>query len=423
GREYEFNNDPRFRAEMEEVEKAGGRVVFSSGDVVFSSTALIEAMEHAVDPYHQRIASLVRRDELRGDLLTDCIAGLRNSTVVVVGEVIRDTYVLCDRPEVASESPVMTLRPLESRMYDGGAAIIARHLAAMGARPILVTALGSSPYAREMRSRLVSEGIQVRDIHIDQGVPEKQRFLVGAQKVMKVDHVEQMVLDARQQDDFVALAQAAAQDATDGAIIADFGLGLLSAPLVQRLAAAMRPHVRILAGDVSGRRAALRSMHDMDLLCPSEEEIRTAFRMYQEGLPAVVWKLMEETRTRRVMVTMASEGLIDFQPREGGSGKGWQSRLLSEHIPALNPIAIDALGCGDAMLAASTLALCHGQPLLTSAFVGAVAAGLESQRVGNVPISARDLRRGVARVRDLHLAYVIPEVIPPRPGTPRRIAS
>ena len=44
GREYEKNLDPRFLAEREAVMRHGGRVVFSSGEVVYSSTALIGAM-------------------------------------------------------------------------------------------------------------------------------------------------------------------------------------------------------------------------------------------------------------------------------------------------------------------------------------------------------------------------------------------
>jgi cytidyltransferase-like protein len=38
------NFDPRFLAERQVVEEAGGRVVFSSGEVVYSSTALIDGL-------------------------------------------------------------------------------------------------------------------------------------------------------------------------------------------------------------------------------------------------------------------------------------------------------------------------------------------------------------------------------------------
>src|SRR4051812_20976075 len=41
GQEYAHNSDPRFLAERDTVTRHGGRVVFSSGDVVYSSTAII----------------------------------------------------------------------------------------------------------------------------------------------------------------------------------------------------------------------------------------------------------------------------------------------------------------------------------------------------------------------------------------------
>ena len=41
-------------------------------------------------------------------------------------------------------------------------------------------------------------------------LPEKQRFLVGTQKVMKLDLVEPLVLDARSQDALVSLASESA---------------------------------------------------------------------------------------------------------------------------------------------------------------------------------------------------------------------
>ncbi|MDY7107128.1 MAG: adenylyltransferase/cytidyltransferase family protein [Planctomycetota bacterium] len=49
GREYEHSRHRGFLAEKAAVEACGGRVVFSPGDVVFSSTALLEAMRRGGD--------------------------------------------------------------------------------------------------------------------------------------------------------------------------------------------------------------------------------------------------------------------------------------------------------------------------------------------------------------------------------------
>lgn len=405
GKEYEHNQDPRFQAERAAVERHGGRVVFSSGDVVFSSTALIAAMEQSVDPYHARLLELTRQPELSGESLFPLVSSFRGKRVVVVGETILDTYVLCDRPDVAGESPVLTLRPLEARHYDGGAAVVARHAAAMGARTVLVTALPDSSDAWALRKRLLAEGIEVRSIPSRAPIPEKQRFLVGSQKVMKVDLVEPIVLDASQQDALQDLARREA-DGADAAIITDFGLGLFTPTTLSRLCTALRPLVRVLAGDVSGKRSNLRSMHDMDLVCPSELELREATRQLGEGLPAVAWEFLEETRNRAAIVTLGSDGLIAFgrYPDSEARPTEWRPRLSSQHVPALCPLAIDPLGCGDSLLTAAALALASGGSLLAAGFLGACAAAVQVQRLGNSPISATDLRHAVVRVHNAHLA-------------------
>ena len=418
GREYENNNDPRFQAERQAVEAAGGRVVFSSGDVVFSSTALIAALERSADPFHARLVELLGRDELQGAALFGLISSFRGKRVVIVGEAILDTYVICDRPEVAGESPVLTLRPLEARHYDGGAAVIARPVAALGARPTLVCPLPDSPEGLAMKRRLLAEGIDVRALPCRTPVPEKQRFLVGAQKIMKVDLVEPYVLDAGEQQRLLSLARDAAGETggVEAGIVADFGLGLFSAGSLSRLCAELRPRVGVLAGDVSGKRSSLRAMTHMDLLCPSETELRDAMRMHAEGLPMVVWKLLQESAGRRAIVTLGADGLIAFErlPNADEDLGEWRSRLSGEHVPALCPLAVDPLGCGDSLLAAGTLALASGGPLLSAAYLGACAAAVQVQRLGNVAITGADLRQTVVRVGASRLAYAGAEAIQAR---------
>ncbi len=408
GREYESNHDPRFMSERAAVEKAGGRVVFSSGDVVFSSTALIEAIERSVDPTHGRLRTLLDDPELTPGRLSDQVGSFRGKRVIVIGEAIVDTYVFCDKPDVAGESPVLTLRPLEHRQYEGGAAIAARHLAAMGAAPILVTAMPHDATADAMRRKLVAEGVDVRAVRTQTALPEKQRYLVGSQKVAKIDLVDNVVLDASAQDELVETAIGAAGEIhTDAAIVLDFGLGLLSPAVLKRLIPRLRDKVAILSGDVSGRRSSLSSMRRFDLVCPTEQELRDASKNHQDGLGALVWELLEETKTASAIVTMGAEGLIGFTrlPEAANPDAPWTTRLRGEHVPALGAHPVDVLGCGDAMIAAATLTLASGGSVVAASLLGACAASVEGRRLGNVPISATDLRREVGRVHGATLAY------------------
>ncbi|MCE7974688.1 MAG: hypothetical protein DYG92_10275 [Leptolyngbya sp. PLA1] len=424
GREYETNSDPRFLAERRAVERHGGRVVFSSGDVVFSSTTLISALERSADPYHQRMLQLCSDPRLSGPALYATLQACRGRRVVVVGECITDTYIVCDRPEVAGESPVLTLRPLEARQYDGGAAVVAKHAAALGARPVLVTALPESDDGEALRARLRAEGVEVRAVPVKTPVPEKQRFLVGPQKVMKLDLVEPYVLDSGQSEALRRLAHEAAAESApgdpldladdreagrcDAAIITDFGLGLFSPTTLRDLTRDLRPVSRVLAGDVSGRKSSLRAMESMDLVCPSEEELRDAMRLQSEGLPLVAWRLLEETGGRAAVVTLGGDGLLAFGRLPDGADAeagAWRTRVTSEHVPALTPIPLDTLGCGDALLAAASLALSSGADLLPAAFLGACAASVQVQRLGNTAVSSADVRMAIARLHTSHLSY------------------
>jgi rfaE bifunctional protein nucleotidyltransferase chain/domain len=436
GREYEHNRDPRFLQEKTIVERHGGRVVFTSGDVVFSSTALIQAMEDAASPFHatlrQIIDSVARasrpcesengRDARSTaiDLFDALIERFRGRRVVVIGEAIRDTYVMCERPAVAGESPIMTLRPLEYRSFDGGAAIIARHIAAMGGEATLLTVLPRSTEAEALRRRLNAEHVEVKWIDNDSALIEKQRFLVGASKVMKLDLGGPITLDATDQETFIELALEAAGAGVggcDAAIIGDFGQGLFTGAMLTRLCERVRECVPVMTGDVSGRRSNLLAMRKMDLLCPSEAEIRDALHDYDEGLSSVTWRVLDMTESKAAIATLGEEGLIAFDRRADAdeNPEGWQTRLDAQHVPALSPYAVDQLGCGDALLAAATLTLASGAArgglagtgggLVQAALLGSVAAACQAQRLGNAVIGAADLRRGVRRLCEAQLAW------------------
>ncbi len=255
----------------------------------------------------------------------------------------------------------------------------------------------------------------MRAFPVGAALTEKQRFLVGTQKVMKVDLAEPLVLDAAEQERFAALAEEAAGDGggCQAAIVADFAQGLFSARLLHLVCRAVRRRVGVLAGDVSGRRAGLRAMRQMDLLCPSESELREAYSAFDEGLPTLAWRLLEETRSGAAAITMGAEGLVAFDRLESAESRnaGFSTRVRGEHVPALVPYAIDPLGCGDSLITTAALAMACGASLVAGVFLGSAAAAVQAQRIGNIPVSSADLRRAVARLHSARLAYAEPEVV------------
>lgn len=419
GAEYEGNDDPRFAEERSIVETHGGRVVFSSSDVVFSSTALAERVEEN-DSSRARLRMLDRAYDLSPRSLERTIDKVAGKRIVVVGETIIDTYIQCTWPEISSEAPMLSLRPVEQSRFDAGCAVIAQHLASIGAEPVLITTLPQSSEADAFVERMRLAGVGVHAVRSGERIPAKDRYIVGREKKMKIDHASDLTLDTRARASLLALIEQHTLGA-DACIIADYGLGMFTPRSLTRVCSSVRERTPILTGDVSGRRSSLLSMRSAELLCPSEHELRFAIGDYDSSLPAVVWKTLEATSARSLAVTLNEEGVIHFSRRavdEPVEPEQWASRLNSVHIPSFAQHPIDTLGCGDALLAITTAALTTGEDPCRSLVLGSLAASIQSSALGNAPITHEGLLAAMRRTLAPRVSNQVHRELKPLAETP-----
>jgi len=318
GREYETNQDPRFLAERDEVTRHGGRVVFSSGDVIYSSTALIGALESS-EPFNDEKVRRFRREfDLEDAPMSQLLLRCRGKRMVVVGDYIADRYHFCDASGIASEGPMMTLRSLGSNHYDGAAAIIARHLAGLGADVTLITTLANDAASQQVIERLTAEGITVRAVRQRQQLVTKTRYLVDQTKLFKVDEGAVTPLDSRNLETVSAIIEESTTNAA-GIIFADFGYGTITGPLLDRVLPKVRATVPIVTADVSGRQSTLLRFYEVDLMCPTEREIRQTLNNFSSGLNEVVYELLERTKARAANDYARQAGALPVRRSHAGA--------------------------------------------------------------------------------------------------------
>ena len=378
GREYEQNNDPRFLAERDTVTQNGGRVVFSSGDIVYSSTALIGGFRKTDAFNDEKTQRFCRRYDLAGDSLQQLVHRFQGQRVLVIGDYMLDRYHFCEATGIAGEGPMMALRALESRDFDGGAGVIAMHLAGLGASPTLLTSFAEDDLSAQAEMRLYASGVEIGGLHQRPATVAKHRYLVEESKLFKVDSQAEKQLA----NEILAVAEDAS-----AVIFADFGYGLITAGLLERVMDPLRKQVPIITADVSGKQGNLLRFTGVDLLCPTEREVRETLHDFGSGLGAVVSNLLRSSQAKQALITLGKQGLVTFDwPR--GDAEASEGRLRSEYLPAMSARTIDPLGCGDALLATSSLALASGGSLQAAALLGSLAAAVEVQSLGNVPVTA-----------------------------------
>jgi bifunctional ADP-heptose synthase (sugar kinase/adenylyltransferase) len=199
----------------------------------------------------------------------------------------------------------------------------------------------------------------------------------------------------------------AAADGADAAIFAEFGYGLIGPGLLDRVLPELRGRGVVVSADVSGWQANLLHFKGVDLLCPTEREMRQTLHDFSAGLNAVVSRLLEVTAARSAIITMGKEGLVVFDRNPQIADRAsWDRQLRSEYLPALSGGAVDPLGAGDALLATATLAMASGSSLQAAALLGALAASIEVQRLGNEPIGIEELMGAISQCPDHRAAMV-----------------
>ena len=381
GAEYRDLHDPRISAERDAVRAGGGHVLFSAGDVVYSSTQLIGAHAGEWRMQRERIRGYAQRHHLRADSMRKLMRMSANLRCLVVGDSILDEYIHCDPTHVAGESPMLNATLVGRERFMGGGAIIAQHLRALGAGVALATPVGRGEGAEALRDTCAQSDIRLIPLEHEGALPIKQRFLAKGVKVLKLDDPPPPAFPAHATDDFVRAVDAAAP-ARDLVVLVDFGYGALAQDTLPRVLNTLRPRARTLLGDVSGPRANLLALRQCDLVLPNEDELRVALRNPTDGVATLAGALASKTASRAVMVKLGEDGLVAFD----ATRRDPQNRLLNDFLPAFSDRAADTLGCGDALLSAAGLALAGGGSLFDAAFVGSIAAAIEAETRGNRPI-------------------------------------
>ncbi len=424
GREYEHSNDPRFLAERHLVEARGGRVMYSSGDVVFSSTTILDNLAHGLrrgsgGQDQTRLRASCRRWGVTAESSTRLIDSFAGQRVAVLGDAICDQYVFCETADVAEEAPVLTLKPSHEASYLGGAAMVAGHLCGLGAHAHLFTCVANDEPSGQLLETLDQMGARHTALPVRQHLPIKQRFLAGDQKLMKVDRGEPHPLDTATERRLIAELDSVTRG-FDALIVVDFGYGAVTSCLLEALLPRVRPRVRTIAGDISGARRTVLSMKNVDLLTPTERELRGVAGDFEQSLPTVAAQLMKRLATPNLIVTLGQRGVVMFHPRTPEQDQWFESRLRCEYLPAMADRAVDVVGAGDALMATATLSLASGAGLQQAGYLGSTAAAMTVARVGNLPVTHEELRRQLCHRPELipahgaSVAVSIPSNLKPR---------
>ena len=369
---------PRTREEIEVVETYGGEVIFTPGDIVYSSSALLKMAPPDIGA--DKLAILMETEKLSFADLRAALVKLAGIKVHVVGDTIVDTISRGTVIGGSTKTPTISLR-LESRVdYAGGAAVVAKHLAAAGAAVTFSTVLGDDPFKDFVVADMKAAGVDcLPQIDPTRPTTHKNAFVADGYRLLKVDSLDNRPIAERHLRQFEGAIYGVAADAV---VFADYRHGIFGAATVPRLAGAIRKDTfRVADSQVASRWGNILEFRDFDLITPTEREARFALGDQDAGVRPLGEALFRQARCKTLLLKLGERGLIAFRTRPADDYRSFF--VVDSFVDRI----IDAVGAGDALLAYATLAQIATGNEAVAAILGSLAAAIECEHEGNIPVT------------------------------------
>ena len=321
--------------------------------------------------------------------LVEILEKLGRPRVLVVGDVILDRYVWGAVDRISPEAPIPVLAVTKEDTSLGGAASVVQDLVALGVRVTCAGVVGDDAAGATFRRLLRGAGVSDAGIISCPGrqTTTKTRVIAHKQQMLRVDREDTGALSAGVVAKVAAFVAGHLRTA-QAVIISDYGKGLVTRPLVARIAAAAkRASVPVVAD--TAKQADFSKYRGVAAITPnrSESELATGMKIptVDAARPAAA-KLLRELECDAVLMTLDKDGIAVLDRR---------GRFT--HVPTRPRTVFDVTGAGDMVISVVAAVVAAGGGWVDAARLANVAAGIEVQRIGCQPIPKDEILRAIRR--------------------------
>lgn len=379
GKEHEDTINP----ERDAVASYGGKLLFCSGDVTFSSIELLKKEFSQLNfSTITKPLDFSKRHNFKIRDLIDIIKRISKLKIVVIGDLIVDEYTTCDPIGMSREDPTIVVSPIMTEKFIGGAGIVAAHAKGLGANVEFFSVVGKDDIAKFAKNKLKEYEV-TSHLYLDESRPtiHKKRYRAEGKTLLRVSNLRQHAINSELQNNiFKDLGKKLKN--SNLLVFSDFNYGCLPQELVNKIIKYCQKHNIMMVADSqsSSQTGDISRFKGMKLITPTEHEARLAVRDVDLGLVVLAEALRKKSDAENVLVTLGEEGILIHAADDQ---KEWQT----DKLPAFNSLPKDVAGAGDLFLITAAMALALDVDIWISSYLGSVASACQVGRIGNIPLT------------------------------------
>lgn len=312
--------------------------------------------------------------------LTGVFNRISRAKVLVVGDLLLDTYTIGKARRISPEAPVAVINVQREENRAGGAGNVALNLISLGSEAVILGRVGADAAGSALKESLKAEGIDIAGVVTQTGYPTpvKNRIIADNQQIVRVDHETIAPIPEHLEHQVIQMLPKLLQGVAVVAI-SDYGKGFLSRALLRALIEMAQERGIIVISDPKG--IDFTKYSGSTVIKPNLGEAYAAANLPSDTpIDKVADRILSIASADVLMVTRSEAGISLFHK------KG-----LREDFPVRIREVKDVTGAGDTVLAMLACAMANGLPVGTAAQLSNVAAGIAIERFGCARVTLSEL--------------------------------
>lgn len=308
-----------------------------------------------------------------------------NQKVLIIGDVIIDSYLWGSVERISPEAPVpiLNIKKREDRL--GGAANVALNIKALGATPILCSVIGEDLhqdlfYRLLEESQLTNKGIIASN---DRITTVKTRLIGQHQHLLRIDDEDDSLLSENLSNTLISKIQEIINTENISVIIfEDYDKGVINKNMIETIVnTANEKKIPVV---VDPKKRNFLDYKNVQLFKPNLKELKEGLKIdfdhyKHDKLFNAAKMLREKLSCETVMITLSEQGILVHNDKE--------NQISPAHIRTIS----DVSGAGDTVISVAALGLAAGLNPKQYSELANLAGGLVCEKVGVVPIDKNEL--------------------------------
>jgi rfaE bifunctional protein kinase chain/domain len=303
-----------------------------------------------------------------------------NKKIIVIGDVMIDTYLSGSVNRISPEAPVPIVQFKSREHRLGGAGNVALNIMALGAQPFICTVVGKDEDAELLyklinENKLSSRGIITAD---DRKTTVKTRVIGNNQQLLRVDSESTTPISSL--SEFALIEQVKElieKESVDAIIFEDYNKGVLTEQVIKEVVD--YANANNVLTTVDPKKENFFAYKNVTLFKPNLKELKDGVGMQfdlkeKSTFLEAVNILKKELNPKLTFITLSEFGVF---MNEGE---------VNHFIPAHVRVIADVSGAGDTVISVATLCLACGLEPRLIAEIANLAGGLVCEKIGVVTI-------------------------------------